>query len=486
MESSCWTYPDSEEFKKAKEAKALCFELTKKVRSTLLDADIEAMVADAKNQQHEKEVYYSNGKIRSDQEVMTDPIIAEFDEIKSINKALLYDYKILSKISDIKKEKELELIKDQFKHLENKIEQKTSNEFAIVLDDIRDQCEEQLWETIQDIAMVHEQDNENIIENLKVRLENELLPLNEKYQNVQASYDQISMEYEKVKLDALQSYTILKKHNLLPSNMRFSFTEDDEVKLMDTLKGYQVAITEKDDMIINLKKQIAKLEASDPASNSKRNSNNRQTSLGRPSVAHIGRKSIAVRKSIADSSYEEKEEDAPDYSQADNLEKKYLLEIETLKAENQKELLSLQEKEQKIAQDWHIKTRAAANLQINTKLQKVVERQNRILNLATKARPRPDCDKEVSAYISGTTLRQMDIFQLKNIINDTPLSSETQAFVDDTMKVKLSTVNQTDDEPPAPIMLSETTSGISRTSKDSKRDRHSILIRRNSSFKRQV
>lgn len=484
MESSCWTYPDSEEFKKSREAKALCFDLTKKVRSTLLDADIEAMVADAKSQQHEKKVYYSKGKIRSDQESMTDQIAAEFDVIKTINKTLLDDYKISSKISDIKKEQKLEVIKDQLKCLESNKDSKTCKSFAIVLDDIRDQCEEQLWETIQDIAMIHEQDNANIIEDLKVRLDTELFPLQEMYQDLQASYDQITMEYEKVKLDALQSYTILKKHNLLPNNMRFSFTEDDEAKLMEMLKGYQVTISEKDDMITNLKKQIARLETSDATSNlNKRNSFNLSSMGKRTSVVATGRQSILTRPSVAEPFLEEKTEEVVDYSEADELEKKYLLEIEKLKADHQKELQNLEEKQEKIKKDWQIKTRAAANLQINTKLLKVVERQNIILNLATKARPLPDCNKEVSAHLSGTTLRQMDIFQLKNIIVDANISSETKEAVNETIKLKLSTADGY--EPPSSDLSSESASGINRTNRAEQlqRDKSTLFERQNSSLK---
>ena len=43
---SCWSYPDSEEYKRSKEAKALCFELVKTVQSNHLDEEIQAMVAD--------------------------------------------------------------------------------------------------------------------------------------------------------------------------------------------------------------------------------------------------------------------------------------------------------------------------------------------------------------------------------------------------------------------------------------------------------
>ena len=60
---SCWSYPDSEEYKRSKEAKALCFELVKTVQSNHLDEEIQAMVADVKSGQ-QKQVYYSKGKIR--------------------------------------------------------------------------------------------------------------------------------------------------------------------------------------------------------------------------------------------------------------------------------------------------------------------------------------------------------------------------------------------------------------------------------------
>jgi hypothetical protein len=442
MESSCWTYPDSEEFKKSQEAQSLCYKLTKKVRTTMLSADIEAMVADASRP--DKKVYYSKGKIRSDQDVMTDEIAADFDQLKTMRKTLLDDYKIVSKISDVKQGKMLESINDQFKHLENKKGQKNSEAFRTVLDDIREQCEDKLWETIQDIAVSHENDNVLILDDMHRRLDTELLPLQEIYQHVKASYDQISMEYEKVKLDALQSYLILKKNNLLPDNMHFKFTNEDETKLIDMLKEYQVAINQKDDTIANLKKQVYRLE------HEGQNANRGSISGGRSSLAR-GRQSI--RPSINASFQEEVDENSarpdigvtsadPDYSQADELEKKYLVEIEQLKAHNSRKVQTLKDKLEKVTRDWQIRSRSIANLQINTKLQKILKRQNILLNLATKARPRPDCDKEVTAYTSGMTLRQMDIHKLKNIITDqTIIPIETQASVLETIRYTLSNVD---------------------------------------------
>jgi hypothetical protein len=404
------------------------------------------MVADAS--QPEKKVYYSKGKIRSDQEIMTDQIAAEFDQIKTMRKTLLDDYKIVSKISDIKQGKTLDSINYQFKHLENKKEHKHAESLMIVLDDIRDQCEEQLWETIQDIAISHEDENMSILEDMRRRLDNELLPLQGIYRDVQASYDQISMEYEKVKLDALQSYLILKKNNLLPNNMHFTFTDEDEAKLMDMLKGYQTEINKKDETIASLKKQIKRLEFAGAESGSfSRRSGGRGSVTGK-------RQSILNRPSIADSSFPEAVEETPvqievqeiDYSQADELEKNYVIKLERIKAENRKELQIWKDKEEKIRKDWEIKTRSIANLQINSKLQKILKKQNLLIDLATKARPRPDCDKGVTANISGITLRQMGILQLKNMISDVPI--ETQASVLETLQYTLSSTEPEDDHVP--------------------------------------
>jgi hypothetical protein len=444
MERSCWTYPDSEEFKRSKEAQSLCHKLTEEVRTSILSADIEAMVADARKP--EKKVYYSKGKIRSDQEIMTDEIAAEFDQLKTMRKTLLEEYKIVSKISDIKQGKMLDSINYQFKHLENKKENKHAESLMIVLDDIRDQCEEQLWETIQDIAISHEDDNMIIVEDMRIRLDTELLPLQGIYRDLQASYDQITMEYEKVKLDALQSYLILKKNNLLPDNIYFTFTNEDEAKLMDMLKGYQTEINKKDEAIANLKKQIKRLEFSGAESSSRR-------LTIRGSVAGK-RQSVLNRPSVADSSFADTVDESPvqpevqeiDYSKADELEKNYLVKLERIKADNLKELQIWKDKEEKIRRDWEIKTRSIANLQINAKLQKILKKQNLLIDLATKARPRPDCDKEVTANISGITLRQMGILQLKNMLNYVPI--ETQASVLETIQYTLSCTEPVDDYSP--------------------------------------
>ena len=418
---SCWTYPYSDQFQKSREAKDLCVELTKTKKSHL-DATIEAMVADAKFQSDRKAVYYSKGKLRSDQEIMTDQISAEFDVVNTIKKTLQDDYNVSSRMSDIKQGQSLESMQMDYQHATLSRKNKTLEEFRVVLDDIREQCEDQLWKTIQEIAVTHEYDNEIIIENIKNQLELEMIPLQETYQEIQKNLDIYSLEYEKIKFAALQSYIILKKHNILPDKVMFNFSDNEESKVKDILKGLQNNISDMDDEILSLKNEISRLENID-AGNSR---NYRSSNNGRESISESKTESITENEEENESIEalrgfvlpEMESEIAPDYSLADELERKYIKEIEKMKAENEKDLLELQETSRKKIKQWEIRTRSISNLHINTKLEKLVKKQNLLLNLATKARPRPDCHQQVTAHLSGTTLRQVNFTQLRTAVND--------------------------------------------------------------------
>ena len=84
-----------------------------------------------------------------------------------------------------------------------------------VLKDTQQQCEEQFWEVLDEIAEAHELANDRALDKKVEEFEIQDKVLEQDVEKAKAAADIVEHEYQKLKFETARIYLILKKHDLL-------------------------------------------------------------------------------------------------------------------------------------------------------------------------------------------------------------------------------------------------------------------------------
>ena len=101
---------------------------------------------------------------------------------------------------------------------------------------------------------------------------------------------------------------------------------------------------------------------------------------------------------------EEIPQEEEDLTPVDELEKSYVRQIEALQREHKKEMDILVKERERITRHWEIRLNSLSRLQKTSNVQRLIKRQNMILQLASNYRPKSDVNRQTSAHIAGKSL----------------------------------------------------------------------------------
>jgi hypothetical protein len=118
-------------------------------------------------------------------------------------------------VGKIRQRELVESAEQKSKSLLRKYHEKKAAVGESMLQDTRQQCEEQFWEVLDEIAEAHELANDRALDKKVEEFEIQEKILAKDVEKTQAAADLVEHEYQKLKFETARIYLILKKHDLL-------------------------------------------------------------------------------------------------------------------------------------------------------------------------------------------------------------------------------------------------------------------------------
>jgi hypothetical protein len=292
------------------------------------------------------------------------------------------------------------------------------------IENVRDECQDQIADTVDEIITNYDYRMRKELEELEQKLELEKNPMIALIDTAERNLKHFEVEYQKCKSKAGHYFTIMKRYDLLTED-DLRHANMDQLKISATLSRYLKILETKEADLKSIQQEISAVEkklqemmpstrraipmlAAQPFSEEEEEEKEINDANDTPEVTELEVPSLQVPALEVPAAESPIQQEA---SQAilDSIDS-WINKIEDLKKSQGRDLEVLEREKQKISAHWQLKMKSIKKLQNESKLGKLHTVQSRILDLATKAKKKPEmCNKEVTVQTKGLTLELLNL-----------------------------------------------------------------------------